>query len=95
MPKTKSKEAYLVPAPKARWFCKVLAVKCFLECAEGPYHSTEKSDTQMISAKVQISGYVKFSAYKSNMYKFVVPLYRFAPKMKILRPCFGVPQMGV
>ena len=34
-PKNKSKEAYLAPAPKARWYCKFLAVKCFPWCAEG------------------------------------------------------------
>ena len=33
MPKSKSKEAYLVPASKARRYCKVLAVKCFSGCA--------------------------------------------------------------
>ena len=31
----KFKEAYLVPTPKARWYCKVLTVKCFPGCAEG------------------------------------------------------------
>ena len=36
MPKNKSKEAYLVPVPKACRYCKVLVVKCFAGCAEGP-----------------------------------------------------------
>ena len=37
MPKNKSKEAYLVPAPKARLYRKVLIAKCLPGCAEGPY----------------------------------------------------------
>ena len=40
MPKSKPKEAHLVPTLKARWFCKVLIVKCFPECAEGPYQDS-------------------------------------------------------
>ena len=36
MPKNKSKEACLVPAPKARLYRKVLVAKCFPGCAEGP-----------------------------------------------------------
>ena len=35
MPKNKSKKAHLVPAPKARQYYKVLAVKFFPGCAEG------------------------------------------------------------
>ena len=37
MPKNKSKEAYLVPAPKARLYPKVLIAKCLAGGAEGPY----------------------------------------------------------
>ena len=37
MLKNKSKEAYLVPAPKARLCRKVLVAKCLPGCAEGPY----------------------------------------------------------
>ena len=33
----KSNEAYLVRAPKARLYRKVLVAKCFEGCAEGPY----------------------------------------------------------
>ena len=36
MPKNQSKEAYLVPAPKARLHRKVLVAKCLPGCAEGP-----------------------------------------------------------
>ena len=37
MPKIKPKEAYLVPAPKARLYPKVLIAKCLPGGAEGPY----------------------------------------------------------
>ena len=37
MPKNKPKEAYLVPAPKARLYPKVLIAKCLPGGAEGPY----------------------------------------------------------
>ena len=37
MPKNKPKEAYLVPAPKARLYPKVLIAKCLQGGAEGPY----------------------------------------------------------
>ena len=37
MPKNKSKEACLVPAPKARLYRKVLVAKCLPGVAEGPY----------------------------------------------------------
>ena len=37
MPKNKSKEAYLVPAPKARLYHKVLVAQCLPGSAEGPY----------------------------------------------------------
>ena len=37
MPKNKPKEAYLVPASKARLYPKVLIAKCLLRGAEGPY----------------------------------------------------------
>ena len=37
MPKNKPKEEYLVPAPKARLYPKVLIAKCLLGGAEGPY----------------------------------------------------------
>ena len=36
MPKNKSKEAYLLPAPKARLYRKVLMEKCLPGCADGP-----------------------------------------------------------
>ena len=37
MPKNKPKEAYLVPAPKARLYPRVLIGKCLRVGAEGPY----------------------------------------------------------
>ena len=37
MPKNKPKEAYLVPAPKARLHPKVIIAKCLPGGAEGPY----------------------------------------------------------
>ena len=37
MPKNRPREAYLVPAPKARLYPKVLIAKCLPGGAEGPY----------------------------------------------------------
>ena len=37
MPQNKFKEAYLVPALKARVYRKVLVAKCLPGCVEGPY----------------------------------------------------------
>ena len=43
MPKNKSKEAYLVPAPKARLYRKVLVAKCLPGGAEGPHQGQSLS----------------------------------------------------
>ena len=48
VPKNKSKEACLVPAPKARWYCKVLAVKGFPVGAVGPYQGQPLSPRKIV-----------------------------------------------
>ena len=57
MPKNKPKEAYLVPAPKARLYPKVLIVKCLPGGAEGPYQgpplSPRKSFKNVLGTRLE------------------------------------------
>ena len=48
MPKNKPKEAYLVPAPKARLYPKVLIAKCLPGGAEGPYQGQPLSPRKVL-----------------------------------------------
>ena len=61
MPKNNFKEACPVPAPKARWYCKLLAVKCFPGCARGQYLGQPLSPQKWFEnlvpgAKARLSG---------------------------------------
>ena len=51
MPKNKPKEAYLVPAPKARLYPKVLIAKCLPGGAEGPYQGQPLSPRKVKTKK--------------------------------------------
>ena len=54
VPKNKSKEAYMAPAPKARWYCRVFAVKCFAGCM----HRGTVSGTAPLHSKSVLKTYL-------------------------------------
>ena len=52
----KSKEEYLVPAPKARLYRKVLIEKCLPGCAEGPYQGQPLVPPKMLLKTYLVPG---------------------------------------
>ena len=57
MAKNKPKEAYLVPAPKARLYPKVLIVKCLPGGAEGPYQGQPLSPRKSFKRTYLVPGW--------------------------------------
>ena len=85
MPKNKSKEAYLVPARKARLYRNVLVAKCLLGCAEGPCQGQPLSPRKCFKNVLGtgLEGTFECKARLENAESFL-----------IVRHCQDIPEIG-